>query len=730
MEEGAARDDAVEALVDLEVKCKTPDCNSLLADEGNSQEATRMEQQLLPPPAQCDLSFADDKLPEQLERLSSPENVALNLEVAPTSAHQGSLSKLSDANVSSLLSAPENFNASVEQNSSKPDDDGLMSETRSHSQQEMITVITMQASIPEENSSATHSNGSSGDMHRDILGGNGMNMIEISPKDDNMDREVAMQNEKFGSAGDANYPRDSRILFLEMELEKAQSIIKSRENCHSQENGNNPSLLVELQLELQEKFQNEEKRKLEAEERARIAEKRLEEMEAINQNQMQEINQLASATGNLQNQINARTEAENKARFATDRVQELERETTRRKYEIEEYEKMVVKLREKLVANEKERINLRDKYIEQERLQMCATSRLAIAKKIEADKACLAGKYEDLMMSALAEKDLAKIELQEIRRLQGTVEKELDNVKQSLAFHLDKASSQIDEERKLNDERKQKMKQFIESKTEEIRQAKEYNESLQLELSQTSKSLVDLNTRLNQLHNQWVQSQTRNRELQRDLNRIKKDSENLHKVGDTLEMKLSRSANETEEHKSKRLAAKQELMTVLRTLETERQITSLLKESFKFKLTPKVLNQQESLNDGLAEFEHQLLKLAIRLGKPSNSDSFNVCKPFQFTAGGDNGHQPDSDSIFLIAKLEHEIQGVSDIIKRFLTNVNSLRDLIDESGERTCFTVFNELLTSGSLVRAAATTPESTAPSSRIGLGRHRYGQLPADNDN
>jgi hypothetical protein len=81
-------------------------------------------------------------------------------------------------------------------------------------------------------------------------------------------------------------------------------------------------------------------------------------------------------------------------------------------------------------------------------------------------------------------------------------------------------------------------------------------------------------------------------------------------------MKLSRSANETEEHKNKRLAAKHELMTVLRTLEVERDVSNKLRDSIKFTFTPKALSQQQLLKESLEEFEAQLLKLSQRLGKP------------------------------------------------------------------------------------------------------------------
>jgi chromosome segregation ATPase len=160
------------------------------------------------------------------------------------------------------------------------------------------------------------------------------------------------------------------------------------------------------------------------------------------------------------------------------------------------------------------------------------------------------------------------------------------------------------------------MKVFIETKQEEIRLGKVQTDELTAELEQTNRLLREQTSRWKQLHAQWAQSQTRNRELQRDLNRIKKDSDDMHKIGDKMEMKLSRSAQETEEHKTKRLTAKHELMTVLRTLEGEREVSCKLRDSIKFTFTPKALSQQQLLKESLQEFEVELQNLSGRLGRP------------------------------------------------------------------------------------------------------------------
>jgi chromosome segregation ATPase len=327
------------------------------------------------------------------------------------------------------------------------------------------------------------------------------------------------------------------------------------------------------------------------------------------------------------------------------------------------------------------------------------------------------------------------------------VENELEVLKKTSENRLRSLDAALLDERNLNEERKRKMKLFVESKSEELRQAKADNDSLQVELAQTNKSLVDLNGRWKQLHAQWVQSQTRNRELQRDLNRIKKDSENLHKVGDTLEMKLSRSATETEEHKSKRLAAKHELMTVLRALEVERELTSKLRDSLKFTFTPKALSQQQLLREGLQDFEAQLQKLSLRLGRalPGSTDA-DTSMNSDAADHSDSGLTPDSADLVnggsddsalqhtrtdvevqrLISKLEYETQRVSQGIMALSGNIDRMHLVLDASGDRTCYTVLSELLTTGALRASVSSSSATSEETRRLGSLRssHQYGQV------
>lgn len=534
------------------------------------------------------------------------------------------------------------------------------------------------------------------------------------------------------------------------------------------------NLLHELQTNLEQQMML----KAEVENRAR---KERQELQATIDRQRKELEQLDEIRKAFEQQLSAKAEAEHDARQARQRVEELQRKLQEQDHgnvdrlnqdneetenglrealeqmeslqaskdeEIENLQRIVIDLREANETQKHEMQRLRDDLEEQHHKEMALTSRLNAAKMKEAEKANLAESYEDEINGIRRELETTKADLLAARLERTRMEEELNQIKKSSSELIAQAQHALAEERSLNEERKRKMKAFVESKAEELRQANADTESMRLELSQANQSLLDLNNRWKQLHAQYVQSQTRNRELQRDLNRIKKDSENLHKVGDTLEMKLSKSATETEEHKNKRLAAKHELMTVLRTLEAEREICSKLKDSLKFSFTPKALSQQQLLNESLEDFESQLQKLARRLGRalppPSSeshvsSDLADASEQPHEENGTEDGEsqkftRTDAEINRLISKLERETQKVSQCIMTLTSSVERMHILLDSSGERNCVTVLSEILLTGgvysnpTIVEGEADETE-TGDANRRRLGSytgHRYGSVPS----
>jgi len=322
------------------------------------------------------------------------------------------------------------------------------------------------------------------------------------------------------------------------------------------------------------------------------------------------------------------------------------------------------------------------------------------------------------------------------------LQEELEEWKQYAEKRTKQLESALNDEKKLNDERKRKMKGFVEAKTEEVRVAKADYLSLQTELDQNTYSLKQLNQRYKQLHAQWVQSQTRNRELQRDSMKMKKDSEKMHKVGGSLEARLTLSAQQSEDHKNKRIHARNELMSVLGQLEAERAVNSGLQESIKMTFTPKALSQQQTIQEALHEFEGALQKLSARVGRPLppnvSNNSSNAFSDNQSLDDGSivlnstNDGEADEDegngsgTISLseinanraVQKLENETQRVSRNILNFSTSVERMHNLLDGSGTRNCVDVLSQLLFMN------GSTPSTDETLRGLTTGGQRYGQI------
>jgi chromosome segregation ATPase len=492
---------------------------------------------------------------------------------------------------------------------------------------------------------------------------------------------------------------------------------------------------------LQENLQNQMNAKAEAEDKVRRMESKIQLLEEQLRKQQEEIFKFDTLQENLELQMTAKAEAEHKARSAYDRIQQLETEKDVNVQDLKRTQQQLCEARETIADKDRELDKVRYDRDEYERKVTVLTTRLNAAKKQEAVKVNHVDEVEDDLKVTSEELEQTKQELATTKAANTVLEQKLEYLEKVSKEHIKHLESALTEEQRLNEERKLKMKDYVDNKTEDLRQTKEYNDSLQIELTQTNRSFVELNNRWKQLHTQWVQAQTHNRELQRDLNRTKKDSEHLHKQGDTLEMKLSRSANETEEHKNKRLAAKQELMSVLRALEAERDVTTKLRDQIKFTFVPKMLNQQQTLNDIIQEFSTSLEKLSIRLGKPlptlpddtERDESKNMNTNGSYNKNpiiGDSTPNPEINP--LIEKLDNESQRVSVAITAVANNVERLRALVQASGDRTCFTVLSELISTGGMesTSPALHADRPNIPNSLTSIGRsHRYGQIPGASD-
>lgn len=479
--------------------------------------------------------------------------------------------------------------------------------------------------------------------------------------------------------------------------------------------------ISQLQSELQ--TQNDEKESL-----AKTideANRDKDEMRKLNEKLTKDLEQYSGLQGTLQSHMESRAEAENSARLASQKLEASEKSNEEFKSQIETLQAECTEAKETIASMQGEVNNIRFEREDYHRKVASLTNRLNGAKKKEADKANDAERFEEQAEESQKRLSAANQDLERLKGDNDILIKKLEELEKTSTRRIEKAERTLADEVKLAEDRKRKMKAFVESKAEELRQAKEDNESLQAELDETSRSLVDLNNRWKQLNAQWLQSQTRNRELQRDLNKIKKDSENWNKIGGSLEMKLSRSANETEEHKSKRLAAKNELMNVLKSLEEEREKSSALRESIKFTFTPKALSQQQLLREYHDDFRTQLSKLAMRLGKQlvDNTDTFDG--EDLDGSGQSSTSDAEVDAKQLIAKLDHETQRLSKCIMTFSSSIEQMQEILDSSVERTCFSALSEIVTTGTISTLQSQPSTNSATRPLAAIRSSGYGQVP-----
>jgi hypothetical protein len=548
---------------------------------------------------------------------------------------------------------------------------------------------------------------------------------------------VAAENHSPSSSNGVDMPTSSSS--LEAQLAAAQAQLADQRAEHARRLEDDGALLLELQGKLQEHLGA----RAEAEDKARRTQAVLEDLQRQCATQKEELRHYQELKAKWDTQSTEQAEQENAVHEAHKLRDQLQEENKGLQIIIDDLRREVQGLQQDRDNQEEELKTIREQRDEQERREVALTNRLNAAKKKEADKANLAERFEDENKALRDELQESQKKVDDLSQAKILLEDELVEVKARSEARIRQAELALSDEKRLNEDRKLKMKAFIENKSEELRQSKADSESMQAELAQTSKSLMDLNNRWKQLHAQWVQSQTRNRELQRDLNRIKKDSENLHKVGDTLEMKLSRSATETEEHKNKRLAAKNELMTVLKTLEAEREVSARLRDAIKFTFTPKALSQQQLLRESIDELENELNRLSRRFGKPlpplsngldaSERSEFNDAVPptSDDTASSENGKSSrmDIDIQRLISKLDSETQEVSQYIVALSGEIERLHMLIDASGSRNCYSALSEILLGGAQSNTTAgrrpTAEESAVPLRAI--RSHQYGQIPSN---
>ncbi|KAL3945714.1 MAG: hypothetical protein SGBAC_000198 [Bacillariaceae sp.] len=397
----------------------------------------------------------------------------------------------------------------------------------------------------------------------------------------------------------------------------------------------------------------------------------------------------------LQTEMNKRQESETTEKKTKEKLDKVvEQFNTLQKTSKERLMQMKGAIDKLVHSNKKyedEIVGIREARDEQGRRLSANTTQLNEAKKNAAIKVNAAEHYELKMNELGVELKQTKDKMAQIKFERDRLRKELGNWKKYSEDINKQLEGQLKHEKKLNEERKRRMKFFVEAKTEEARSSTADNVSLQAELDQTTRSLKDFNQRYKQLHSQWVQAQTRNRELQRDMTKTKNDSEKMSKVGGNLEAKLSRYSREIEDHKGKRLAAKNELMTVIAKLEEEKKANTRLRDFVKGTITPNVLLQHQVLQDSADHFEGGIRQLCLRFGREFTSlrrkpngkpDPFADSKPR--TLAEIQSIVGDTNSARILSKLEDETHRVNQQVSNVSTSVEQLESLLVAPTTKGC----------------------------------------------
>lgn len=418
---------------------------------------------------------------------------------------------------------------------------------------------------------------------------------------------------------------------------------------------------------------------------------------------------LVEVQARLETEMNRRAESDSKARKLLDTMKTYEAR-------LESYEKMEDDLeiaQDNLVTavSEKSKLELeiaklREVKDESERKEAVLSNRLNEAKKKEANKSNTAGRLELDNEELRANLESTKTELETITKAKTKLEGTMEKLKTKAVERVKQAETALKEERELNEERKKKMKVFVETKAEELREAKESAGDMQKELQETRASLTSSREREESIQKELESARIKYREVQRDMERMKRNAEALHNMGNNLEQELEKSANETEEHKKKRISAKHELMTMMRTLEVERGVSEKLREAMKFTFAPKAQSQQQLLSECLRDFEQELDRLSLKLGKslmpPSQTTSSEPSKIEEANERSDsNGSakkgrrarasKADVDTERLVSNLEQETQHVSKGIMALVSSIERMRMLLDEDNSFNCMAFLSQL---------------------------------------
>jgi len=336
------------------------------------------------------------------------------------------------------------------------------------------------------------------------------------------------------------------------------------------------------------------------------------------------------------------------------------------------------------------------------------TSRINEAKKKES---VLVRENKKLTLSnqhLTEEQTRLSSELHTITSQKNKLDATIHKIKTKCVDRVKIAETNLREERQLNEERKQKMKVFVETKSTELRIAKQHETEYFHELQECRQKLKLTRQELEDVMNENQHKDARIADVHAQLSRFKRDSERYLKMGDTLNQELESSMLQSQEHMKKRSLAKTELMNVLKKLEMEQGVSGKLRDGLKFTFLPKALSQQQLVQESIEAMDAEIDALAKKTGKVAPGTSLDVLeflnpnsthsKSSASSSASASSSSPaknklESDANRLISNLEHETQRVSQGIMALQSTLERLHFLISEEGDRNCCGQLTFLLT-------------------------------------
>eukprot|EP00588_Corethron_pennatum_P007934 CAMPEP_0194290430 /NCGR_PEP_ID=MMETSP0169-20130528/41216_1 /TAXON_ID=218684 /ORGANISM="Corethron pennatum, Strain L29A3" /LENGTH=994 /DNA_ID=CAMNT_0039038003 /DNA_START=243 /DNA_END=3224 /DNA_ORIENTATION=- len=226
--------------------------------------------------------------------------------------------------------------------------------------------------------------------------------------------------------------------------------------------------------------------------------------------------------------------------------------------------------------------------------------------------------------------------------------------------------------------------------------------------------------------------------LKNEVKVLRSKSDHLNKNDRTLKIDLNSKVKEVEDHKSKRALAKHETMTLLRTLDSEREASRKLTESIRLFTVPAVLTQQNDIVGLVGSMDESLDLLSRKLGVPDtpstvpslrlttsgNEASIKADKSIEITSvvtdtAGPSRFAGDArdgrNSRVTSSGLDHEIGQLAEDVRVITFRVERLRVLADAANRKSCV---------GALKGAIFGVVDAPPDSAKMGRRGGGYGKI------